>query len=160
MTGFADTGFVCPICGCKKYLTLNWATYKGPGVEGLFMCRGCTAVFSDPKKFSRPAGSRDILSQGEIDALLETTGSPALSEKSGEESQDQDEEPLVVLGRKAMSELFEELYQEILDQEDSRADFNIDNLARIIKERKEVGRSLTDSQTSFLSLFEESVSKP
>jgi len=51
-------GFVCPICRSREYE----AKFREPAVFGgrnsieYYICKGCSVLFQDPVKFSKPNG--------------------------------------------------------------------------------------------------------
>lgn len=71
--------FKCPVCGSEKY--------KDSSVSGLYECDKCSAVFSDPERFSKEntkvkrGGAVRILDEEMPKAHIEVGASPPPRDK-------------------------------------------------------------------------------
>ncbi len=67
-----DEGFLCPICGSRKYTVVSSGSIIGTSFE----CEGCSIHFGNPDEFSITGKIRkgSPLSQPEVDLLLKICG--------------------------------------------------------------------------------------
>ena len=144
--------FQCPVCRhATSYKEVGYTSFYGMQIQ-LFSCDDCSTVFQDPLKFGFVRPSHGILSQSEIDALLNATssGSPKLTEEGNLPTED----PLIALGRRALNLYLEGEMLELIQNggPDDYPDFNIDALASRIKAKRAEGKKLSDGEIAFISL--------